>query len=183
LFTFRLFEYKIVPEYSNNNLNQSTSNITGDQKVILVPSDFSGSTLFKVFKLLGFINLNGINIIVLTIINIFIGKSVKESINKKKYIQNNSNNTTNNKTDETESSLRLMIYYGSLQNIVGRTPSLIYFIINSFIYIHHDFEYINVSTVFLFYFSHLVMFYYTNKMFKSVTIQYLKFASSLLKFR
>ena len=184
LFTFRLFEFQMIPENSNNNLTQSSSNITVDQKIILVSSDYSNSTWYKVMKLFGIINLNGVSIIVLMLINILIGKSVKESIYKKKYIQNNSNNKTKNKEDEIQVSLRLMIYYGSIQNIFGRMPSLIFYIINSFVKnLHHDFDYIIIVSIFFFYFSKFPMFFFTNKMFESVAIQYLKYVFSLFKFR
>ena len=175
LFLYQIFEFEIV------NTEESYLNVT-KYKYTKKDSSFRYSTFYAVNQIIVFSLRDFLNNIILIVLNVLIFFSVKQSIINKKNIRtiskdlNKRKNSikTNLRIRNAKHSIKLMIYFGGINNIVGRLPLLVYFLLNS----HFPFEQIHlilkfgVIVLLVSYSFHFILYFFTNKLFRKLCYKY-----------
>jgi hypothetical protein len=161
LFLYQIFEFKIVSHMNNDNKTIYTT------ESINIEYHY----LFNINRIVAFSIRDFLNPFISIILNILIYLKVRRVIKRKKTLQKNK--TTNMKN--VDNSLKLMIFFGSLNNIVGRVPIALWYILDIF----YNYEKTHlvlkfaVLAVDLSYAFHFILYYVTNKLFRQIFVNYL----------
>ena len=166
-FSYRLFEINIISVFDNKT-NQSDHYVMSKTK-------FAESKIYGWLTLLTYSFRDLITTLILLILNLLIFINVKKAISNKKYLQNrnlDSNEQRNIKS--TENSLKLMVFFGNFNNILGRLPLLIYFY-NSYLIKFESAWLLDISIliIYLSYIIKFMLYFFTNKLFKKILQNYL----------
>ena len=172
MFSFRIFERSIADSIDISN-NKTV--------YYLAKTKFSETTILKTINIISFFIRDFIYIFILIILNYFIFRKVRDSINKKIYILQNSggeSSVADNKIKNTKNSLKLMILVGNLNNIFGRLTILINLTlevsIENYTLDNYGIIFLNIS-IFAVYTSYLIKFmlyYLTNNTFRDIFKNY-----------
>lgn len=173
LFLYQIFEFNIKSIKINQPPFYNSSSAT--DFYIIEKSVFSYSIFYRINQISGFVIRDFINLFILTILNIMIYLTIRKSLRKKLEIQNNVSTSVKN----VDNSLKLMVFLGSLNNIIGRIPIAIWSILDTV----YDYENthlllkVAVLTVNLSFGFHFILYFITNKLFRKVFLNYLSFVS------
>ena len=170
LFSFRLFDREIGYKINNDNSTEFK----------LIKTNFTKTAFSQAIDLIAFICLHGVNCTLLVTINLLIYFKVKKTIKMKRYLQSNRSNSNVN---DAENSVKLMVVLAGLMNIVGKGPSLVFFIYNAFESIE---EYASVFIILfetLYYSFHFFLYFLTNKIFKHLVCQHANNILIILKIK
>jgi hypothetical protein len=171
LFLYQVFGFNIKKLKINHRPFHNLSSATDFFSI--EKSAFSFSIYYRINQIAGFVIRDFINLFILTFLNILIYIKIKKSIRKKLTIQANVSSSVKN----IDNSLKLMVFLGSLNNIIGRIPIAIWSILDT-IYVYektHLLLKISVLTVNLSFGFHFILYFFTNKLFKKVCLTYLSY--------
>jgi hypothetical protein len=168
-FEFDIRSYKIYqpPFY---NLSSTTDFFTIEK------SKFSFTNFFRVNKIAGFVMRDFINLLILIFLNILIYLNIRKSIRRKLEIQSNVSTSAKN----VDNSLKLMVFLGSLNNIIGRIPIAIWSILDSVYSYEKTHLLLKIAVLFvnLSFSFHFILYFITNKLFRKVFLNYLSYISN-----
>ncbi len=165
LFVYQIFEFDFTKELKiNGNISYNEYGIT--------PSIFSKSYFFKINQIIAFTIRDFINLFLMIVLNLSIYHKLLKSMKNKIEIQKSSTENSKNVIN----SVKLMVFLGSINYIIGRIPIAIYSILNTQLDYKeiHLLTKIAVITVNLSYSIHFFLYLTTNKIFKNVFFYYAK---------
>lgn len=183
VFIYEIFKYKIESETSILEQNRT--------KIIYLfnPTEFIDTNLCKLLNLFCFLFRDGFILLLLIMCNIFIYKKAYNAFKKKSQLVKRLKNvpssdgkkTNNNKRSKIEKNalkLTLMMFFVNANFIIGRLPILVTFVFQTFYpemkkVIDRLFE-ITTLTVFLSYTSFFFLYYFFNKQFRKIFLNYFR---------
>ena len=174
-FIFLCFEYSIEQKFV---VEVNRTNHVINDKIIYIYKDteFRKTVLFKIIELTVFSIRDGVLLIILIILNILIYfQVVKAIINKRNILK------SNNQIPIKSAKVTVMVIFGCLNNIMGRTPILIDFILINAIGWNDTIAIVNkfaCLAVYISYFFKFFLFLFFNQRFKKIVFN---FSTSIFK--
>lgn len=199
LFLYQLFEYKIV---CGDMVLVSADHSRNTTKWIcdIEYEPFHYSTFHSINEIFAFFVRDGLNLIILVVLNVMLFVRVKKGIKKKKMMLHKANTNSSltsdskvpaaenlNRTEsrrrmrsisKTKYKLTVMVILSSVNCALGRLPIMIFFIIRNFEeenYALLYFRKLAVVCVYLSYDFNFFFLYFTNKKFKMLFNQHVMF--------
>lgn len=180
LFLFQIFEYKIecqqqlviYPSLNNNN-SETSSNAHVEYVCDIEYDVFHYNPVKMMLELLAFIIRDGINLLLLIILNVLIFLRAREGIRNKKLIlgyltvKDGQKSKLLSVISRTKYKLTLMVILNSFNCMMGRLPIMVFFIVRNFNESEQVlfFRKLAVLFVYLSYAFNFFFFYFTNKKF------------------
>lgn len=160
LFIYQVFEFKIV------------SHVNIDNKTIFTTESINlqYQHIFNINRIIAFSIRDFLNPFISIILNIIIYLNVRRVMIRKKTLQKNVSSNMKN----VDNSLKLMIFFGSLNNIIGRVPIALWYILDIFYYYENTHLVLKfaVLAVDLSYAFHFILYYLTNKLFRKIFLNF-----------
>ena len=186
LFLYRSLEFKIDEQSILTNSSKYDNNET-IQLVCKLNYKTSRSDLFKTFffrfnRIASFLIADGILVFILMIINMLSFIEIKKSLKAKKYIHRQcSTIKMRSNIKNAENSIKIMVFVGSFITIIGKFPLFIYYLLDTLLD-SSKFEiraglgllsFISYTIFSITYSINYVLFFFLNKTFKKVFLDYL----------
>ena len=194
IYSYMFFVSYIDLEPFNTNATNKTSFQYVGYKIS--NTEFSYSLTKKSTEIAAFLIRDGVNFIVLVVLNVLIYLKVKKAMAKKKailnknYLPNTSTSNTNeapsngnSKMKRSERKTAFMVIIVSLCYIIGIIPIMISFVIRNLYDETNEmriFLIASVVCIILSYDSYFFIYYFTNKNFKKLLIQFF-FSTNIIK--